>query len=127
MSQFSRKIVAVLMLLWLPLFAGNALATAVSMQMPHGSCQEADAMQSMEHEDIGEHHHSDMQMSSAGEEDGASCNSCGICHLGCSSYLAMTIIGILAVQADALSATPYLVTYKSVSSAPLTPPPSPRV
>lgn len=115
------------MLLWLPLFTGNALAAAVTMQMPHGSCQEVNAMQEMTHEDMGEHHHADMQIPSSGDENGSSCSSCGICHVACTGYLAMPIVEMSMEQVDALHFTPYLATYQSVSSAPLTPPPSPRV
>jgi len=63
MTRSSRKFIAVLMLLWLPLFSGNALAATISMQLPQGGCNESDMSQMMMADDdmgdalsVAEHH-----------------------------------------------------------------------
>ena len=126
MSRLAKKFVAVLMLLWLPLFGSSALAASVSMQMQQNGCHEAAASQVMSHEDMAEHHQHHGDMSAAADEQTPSCNACGICHLACTGYLAVLAAGLVAVQAAALGTTPYLVSYISVSSAPLVPPPLAR-
>lgn len=127
MSRSTSKIIAIILLLWMPLFTGNALAAAVGMRTMHDSCLEAEATQEMTHGDMGEHQHADMQLPLSDDDHGSSCSSCGICHFACAAYLAMPMIDMPAVQVDALSFTAYLITYQSISFAPFTPPPSPRV
>jgi hypothetical protein len=123
MSRLSRKFVAVLMLLWLPLFSGSALAATVSMQMQRGGCHDAAAAQVMSHEDMGEHHQHHGEMPAAADEQGPACNSCGVCHLACTGYLAVPSAELVAVQTAAREITPYLVVFHSFTSAPLVPPP----
>jgi hypothetical protein len=66
MTRTSRKFITVFMLLWLPIFTGNALTAAVSMQMSQGECHVAamshGAMDMNMNMDMGEHqmHHGDM-------------------------------------------------------------------
>ncbi len=127
MSRLSRKFVAILMLLWLPLSGGSALAATVAMQTQHGACHEA-TMQEMHHADAGDHqhHHDDAhaaQDQTASNDQDSSCNACGVCHLACSGYLAVPAAVSLSVQASAQSATPYLVVFDSITSTPLLPPP----
>jgi hypothetical protein len=128
MSNLTRKFVAVLMLLWLPLSGASALAATISMQTPqHGSCHAA-ATPETYHAEAGEHQHhhdevSSAQDHSASDEQGSSGNSCSVCHLACSGYLAVPAVGAPAVQAAAPSATPYAVSFRSITSAPLLPPP----
>jgi hypothetical protein len=127
MTRSTKKFIAVFMLLWLPVFTGNALAAAVFMQLPQGECHVAplshDAMDmdmSMDmNMDMGEHqmHHGDMP-SPAGEH-----SSCGVCHLACTAYLAVPGVAMRAEQAAAREVTPYLVVFHSFTSAPLVPPP----
>jgi hypothetical protein len=124
MFRSSRKFVAVLMLLWLPLSGGNALAATISMQVQQGECHEA----AMSHNDMGihhmgAHHQHNAKMSSAADKHGPSCNACGVCHLACTGYLAVPGMEIAAVQTTAREITPYLVVFHSVTSAPLVPPP----
>ncbi|HLP97382.1 MAG TPA: DUF2946 family protein [Sideroxyarcus sp.] len=121
MSRLYRKTVAVLMLLWLPLSGGSALAATISMQLQQGGCHEMTA--AMSHDDMGEHHQHHGDMSAAADEQTPSCNACGICHLACAGYLAVPGSATVAAQPAALEATPYLLSYISVSSAPLVPPP----
>lgn len=126
MTRSSRRFVAVLLLLWLPLFSGNALAATVSMQMPHGSCHEAAAAQTMAHEDMAEHHQHHGEMPAAQDEHGPSCSACGVCHLACTAYLGIPSVEMAAVQTGAREVTPYLVIFHSVTFAPLVPPPLAR-
>ena len=129
MSHSIRKLIAILMLLWLPVFTGSALAASISMQTPHGECHDA----AMSHEtmdmamdmnmDMSEHqmHHGDMP--APADEHGPSCNDCGVCHLACTGYLAVTNVSVATAQAAAHEITPYLVAFESLTSAPLVPPP----
>ena len=65
MSCISRKFVAVLMLLWLPLFSGSALAASLAMQAQQGDCHQT----AMQHgEDMSMHHH-DAAMDQAATHD----------------------------------------------------------
>jgi hypothetical protein len=126
MTRSARKLIAVLMLLWLPIFTGSALAASVSMQLPQqSSCHESATSQTMSHAgmDMGEHrmHHGEMP-APAGEHS-PSCSDCGVCHLACTGYLAVADVALSAVQAAALELTPYLVVFHSFTSAPLVPPP----
>ena len=127
MFRSSRKFIAVLLLLWLPVFTGSALAASVSMLLPQGSCHEA-AMQNMSHEamDMGEHHMHHGDMPTTTDEHGPSCSTCGVCHLACTGYLAVPGVDMVALQPAALEITPYLVAFHSVTSAPLLPPPLAR-
>ncbi|MDZ4202444.1 MAG: DUF2946 domain-containing protein [Gallionella sp.] len=126
MSQLSKKFVAVLMLLWLPLFSGSALAASVSMQAQRGDCHEA-AVQEMQH--AGEHQHHDADASFApgqaapADQADTSCNACGICHLACSGYLAMHGLPAPEAPQAAAAVTPCTISFHSITSAPLVPPP----
>ncbi|MBI5889092.1 MAG: DUF2946 family protein [Nitrosomonadales bacterium] len=127
MTRSTRKFIAVIMLLWLPVFTGNALAASVSMLLSQGECHEA----AMSHEamnmemDMGDHQHHG-GMPAAADEHGPSCNGCGVCHLACTGYLAVPDVSLAAVQTAAREITPYLVAIRSVTFAPLLPPPLAR-
>lgn len=132
MSRLSQKFVAVLMLLWLPIFTGNALAATIAMQLQRGSCHTAVAMQSMPDmdmmdRDMSEHHAHDAVAPVTADEQTPSCSACGICHLACTGYLAVPNAPWVAPQTATREATPYLVYFVSFSSAPLDPPPLARV
>lgn len=124
MSRLSRKIIAVLFAIWLPLFSGSALASSIVMQVPGGHCQdESMQMDDMEDMDMSAMH----AMSGDADESAPACNSCAVCHLACTAYLAVPTSSLPAVQVSARVATPYLVSYRSITSAPLLPPPLARV
>jgi hypothetical protein len=128
MSRLTRKFVAVLMLLWLPLSGASALAATVAMQSQQGACHEA-AMPEMHHAEAGEHqhHHADApaaQDRTASDDQG--CNACGVCHLACSGYLAVPAVAAPEGQASAPLAAPYRVSFHSVVFTPLLPPPLAR-
>lgn len=118
MSYLTRKLIAVLLAIWLPLFGGSALAVAVTMQMQH-SCHES-GMKTMQMAENHQHHHTDIQAKS---HQGGSCNVCGVCHLACSGYLAVQEIKSLTMQQAAAPAPPYLLSFHSITSIPLLPPP----
>jgi hypothetical protein len=125
MLHSTRKFIAVIMLLWLPVFTGSALAASVSMQLPQGGCNEKHMSQAMPDGnmdmsmDMGEH----MMHHDAAPTADAAQSSCGVCHLACTAYLAVPGTAVPAVRAAARENTPYLVAFDSVSSTPLLPPP----
>lgn len=133
MSRLTRKFVALLMLLWLPLSGASALAATVSMQTPQGACHEA-VMPEMQHVDAADHqhHHGDASASqesqdqTASNEQDSSCNACGVCHLACSGYLNAPAMAAPAVRAATPSVAPYAVSFHSVTFTPLLPPPLSR-
>jgi hypothetical protein len=132
MSRLSKKFVAILLLLWLPLFSGNALAASVAMQMPTSSHCHDEAMQmmpdmEMSDMEIGSHHPQHDKTPISVDEQSTSCKSCGVCHIACTGYLAMPSVPTVAVQNSACEITPYLVSFRSITSAPLLPPPLARV
>ncbi|OGS91181.1 MAG: hypothetical protein A2061_02565 [Gallionellales bacterium GWA2_59_43] len=108
------------MLLWLPIFSGSALAASLAMQAQQGSCHQA----AMQHEDMSMHHHDAMaDQAAAQDQSDSSCNACGVCHLACSGYLAVP--GLVAPDEPqvVVATTPYLVSFHSITSTPLVPPP----
>jgi Protein of unknown function (DUF2946) len=123
MFRSSRKFIAVLMLLWLPLSTGSALAASLSMLMPLAPCHGASATQATSHEamnaDMGMHgmHHGESP-SSSGDH-----NSCGVCHLACNGYLATPLAEFAAPQLDNRQFTPLLISFTSETTVPLLPPP----
>jgi hypothetical protein len=125
MSRSARKFVAVLMLLWLPVFTGSALAASVSMLLPQGGCHESEMMQTMSHEDMNmaEHHMHHSEIPAPSDEHSPSGSTCGVCHLACTAYMAVPDVAMTNVQTVAVEITPYLVVFDSLASAPLVPPP----
>lgn len=111
------------MLLWLPISTGSALAASVSMQMQQAECHVAIAMHSMSHAGTEEHHMHHGEMPAPADKHSPSCNTCGVCHLACTGYLAVSGITAAAVPAASREATPYLVSFRSITTVPLLPPP----
>lgn len=126
MSLIFRKFIAVLMLLWLPLSSGSALAAIVSMELHRDACQEMLA-QEMHHADTGHYQHTEtiaaQDRTAAHEQTDFSCDACGVCHLACSSYLTNQDAAGATAQMPEKPATPYLVASNSVTSTPLIHPP----
>jgi hypothetical protein len=127
MSQLSRKFVAVLMLLWLTVFTGSALAASVSILMPHDSCHEVAASQSMHDMDMGEHHQHTGETPTTGSGSPSSCGTSAVCHMACAAYLAVPSVELTVTPTVASDITPYLVSFVSLTFAPLVPPPLVRV
>lgn len=123
MLRLSRKFIAVLMLLWLPLSGTSAIAASLSMQAPHGACH--DASMQMDDQDAMDMDASLDQMDTQDQSD-ASCSSCGVCHLACSAYLAVPDVATLRLPLGVAAVTPYLFSFHSITSTPLDPPPLAR-
>jgi len=120
MSYHTKKLIAILMMLWLPLFSGAALASSITMQIPQSTCHEMmndDGMMS------GEMVMDDSAMFNTADQDDTNCHACGICHLACAGYLAVPSLQIIPLQNPAQVFTTYLVAFRSLSFAPLLPPP----
>lgn len=132
MPRSVKKIVAVILAIWLPLFSGNVLAVSVAMQTVCGDCQTVATQQGEHHK----HHVSSAQhFRSAADQDKSSslhdqqesgCGNSAICHLACSGYLATASINVaetrLFAQSFALSSTQF----QSVALTLLDPPPLAR-
>lgn len=114
MSHFIRKLIAVLLAIWLPLSSGSALAVSVSMQMSGVIMQD----ETMSHEAC-----HDMDGQKNDQTGHHSCADCGVCHLACSGYLGVQKILHPEILSPTPTATPYLFSYHSITSTPLVPPP----
>jgi hypothetical protein len=115
MSHHTKKLIAILMMLWLPLFSGAALASSITMQMPQSVCHEmADDGDMMASDMVMD----DSAMLNTSDHDAANCHACGVCHLACTGYLAVPSLQLTPVQNAAQLFTAYLVSF-----APLLPPP----
>lgn len=111
MNLSCKKLVAVILALWLPLFGGSALA-AMSL---HGSCK-------MDNMHFAGKHASQNQPADQDQQD-SSCEACGICHM---AYLAVPDFNPPGTQPSGVAATPYLFSFHSITSVPLIPPPLAR-
>ncbi len=147
MFPFARKFIAVLLALWLPLFSGSVLAASVSMQLHSGQLHSgqfhagqshseqalneavADMPQDMQHGDSCEQQfvgNSDHHAAPHDHHD-KKCAACGVCNIACSGYLAVSDLSGLTRQQPDSVLTSYLLSFNSVSSIPLLPPPLARV
>ncbi|MDD5471835.1 MAG: DUF2946 family protein [Sideroxydans sp.] len=123
MSNRIRKFIAVLLLLWLPLFSASAVAESLAMQLQRGDCHESSEMMTMSHDDMMDHgmmHHEAMQSS---EDDGSSCTSCAICHVACSAFLDAPVVAMELFETGSQPVRSTPETFVSHLSAPLDPPP----
>jgi hypothetical protein len=136
MSHLSRKVVAVLLAIWLPLFSGYALADSIVMQNMRGDCHGGQQIAlSMQHDSASHQHMHHVQMSAndhqpAGRHDSQSSTSndnCGLCQLACSGYFAVTVFDMAAIEPSSQSFTLFSTEFQSVTTAPLDPPPLARV
>lgn len=118
----AKKIIAVLMLLWLPVFTGSALAASVSMQLPHGECHEVSMSQNMSNMDMDE----DQMHYSGNPMPESEHSACGVCHFVCMGYLPVPAVEMTTVQTGGREITPYLLVFSSITSIPLLPPPLAR-
>lgn len=125
MSRPFRQFIAVLLAVWLPLFSGSALAASVTMQMPGSHCHDEE-MSTMQDMDMSGMDPGEQGMPAAADDHQPSCNTCGVCHLACTGYLAVPGVEAVAAQVVARTVTPYLVSFHSVTSIPLVPPPLAR-
>lgn len=142
MSYPFRKLIVVLLAIWLPLFTGNALAMSIVMQSAGEACHVKIAPQTMQHEQHAaghQHDHMNVSMDMSGDmaADQPSAHSdelghsadknCGICHLACCSYLAAVVGEMPSLPAVAQQFTLVALQFQSITLTPLDPPPLSRV
>ncbi|MEW5903045.1 MAG: hypothetical protein AB1722_01695 [Pseudomonadota bacterium] len=126
MSKHTRRLIALFLLLWLPLFGASAVAESLGMQLRAGDCHEQGAMPEMDHHAMmamGEHHMMphDMPQTAVGD-DGAPCSSCAICHIACTAFIVPAVVPQVAENGS--QAVAYIAAhFASHLSAPLDPPP----
>jgi len=111
------------MAIWLPLFGGAAMAESLVMQMNKESCNEVSSERVISHAEMGEHYEHHVEVPNTKNDSGSTCTACGVCHIACTGYLAVTDIAGSSVQMAKQTFTPYLVSFYSITSAPLIPPP----
>lgn len=139
MLLLSRKFVAVLIAIWLPLFSGNVMAVSVAMQAMGSDCH-PDVIKQNEHHlqhasivqyiqlaadqdqsaGLQDHQHSGCENQDSG------CGNSGICHLACSGYMAAVSITVAIDQPLAQLFVSSSTSFKSVALTPLDPPPLTR-
>lgn len=134
MFHLSRKFVAVLLAIWLPLFSGSALATSVAMTTTSSDCHPvtSQANEGTAQQATVLHHYSqnsENQKHTTGQLDqqSSSCADCGVCHFACSGYLATIAIPAIETQIVAQTYAIFVAQFQSFTSAPLDPPPFSRV
>ena len=132
----TRKFVAVLLAIWLPLFGGNALAESIIRQSKGGSCHTAAVRQGAphSHQALAQHQHryqaplaANHDVSSNGhDQQNASCNDHAVCHQVCCGYVAGSVSVLVALQqADRIFA-PYLDAPRTLTLPLFDPPPIAR-
>lgn len=135
MFRLSRKFIAVLLAVWLPLFSGYALADSIVMRNMHGDCHGAQQVSHPSQHDSASYQHmyhaqpaaNDHQSTGQHDSQSSPCNNNGVCQLACSGYLASLAIDVVE---DRLSAQSFMLSstqFQSVTTAPLDPPPLARV
>jgi len=131
MLRLSRKFVAVLLAVWLPLFSGNALAASIGMHADSGDCDVMQPVSHLSQHDSASHqrmHHHQLaanqeQQNIPHHQRHSSCNHCGVCQVACSGYLAAVTINVADARPAAQSFTLSTSQFQSFTSAPLDPPP----
>ncbi len=129
MNHTVRKLIALFMLLWLPLFSASAVAESLAMQLQRGDCQESSEMMvAMSHDDMTDHgmmhHDTDMQMAN---DSTSNCTDCGICHIACSAFIPAIAALPQLPESGSQAVASYPETFASHLSVPLLPPPLARV
>lgn len=124
MSMRSRKFIAVLLLLWLPLFSASAVAESLAMQMQRGDCHESsEMMMSMSHDDMMDHGMMQHETMQASNEEESSCTACAICHVASSAFLDVPAVAMQLIETGSQPVSFIPETFVSHHSAPLVPPP----
>jgi hypothetical protein len=131
MMRLTRKFVAVLLAVWLPLFSGNALAASIGMRASSGDCDVMRPVSHLSQHDSSLHQHMHHHQLAANQEQQniphhqrhSSCNDCGVCQVACSGYLAAVMINVADAQPAPQSFTLSASQFQSFTSAPLDPPP----
>lgn len=152
MFRATRKFIAVILAIWLPLFSGNALAVSVAMQAMRGDCHSTAAQQDELHcaSTMQQHaHHEQLAADQSadhpyqqnqgqqnqGQQNQGQQNQdqqnpagedCGTCHLACCGYMAAAPIEVMEAQPAAKLFTLLSTQFRSITSTPLDPPPLAR-
>ena len=127
MKHLPKKWIAVLMALWLPLFAGNALAISC------GDCDESlwassDVHQAHAAGPISHLAQTGYMSQCDHQHDQFNHKGCGFCTFSCSGHMtAIDSMEIAAVVFGPSSFAPGTVQFQSTTFAPLLPPPLARV
>lgn len=131
-----KKIIALLLAIWLPLFSGNALAESIAMHSKGGDCHAVAAQQSVYHSQqaSARHQHTHQAQlasnhdlpSSHNDQQNSSCKGHSICHLACCGYIAGSVSVIVAVQQADRIFPPYLDTLRTLTLPLFDPPPLAR-
>ncbi|HYR05714.1 MAG TPA: DUF2946 domain-containing protein [Gallionella sp.] len=130
MFRATRKFIAVILAIWLPLFSGNALAVSVAMQAMRGDCHSTAAQQDELHCASTMQQHDDQlaaDMDQSASQQGKAGDDCGTCHLACCGYLAAASIEVMGAQLSALLFLTTTAQFQSITSTPLDPPPLARI
>lgn len=130
----TRKFIAVLLAIWLPLFSGSALAESVAMQSNGGDCH-AIVTQEDEHRShlASNAHEHQAQLAvnpdmPSGHQDhsNSSCKNHSICHFASCGYVANSVLMTVTEQQPDRAFTPYLVTLRTLTLPLFDPPPLAR-
>ncbi len=133
-----RKLVAVAVAIWLPLFSGNALAVSLAMEAMNVADLAVAAYPALvvEGDEPCPLHASAQQTHSAGgdqnqsggmnDQHGSSCGNSGICHLACSGYMAPVPATIAVVPHFATPHELASTSFQSTELIPLDRPPLAR-
>lgn len=120
-----KKMIAVLLAIWLPLFSGNALAISAVMH-EKAQCLPA-AMQQEDGHAMHDHLAAGHDSRDGHEAQHTSpCEDCGVCHFACSGYLAAPTAQTAGAQAEHSPFIALAAQFRSTILTPPVPPPLAR-
>lgn len=126
MSQSLKKLIVILLAIWLPLFAGNALAASMAMSIGGEACHGASMLHLTQQTDDVQQVTENHDQHAANQPD-APCKAGSLCHLACCAYLVTASAVLLQRVAAPQHFTLALLQFQSVSLTILDPPPLARV
>ncbi len=102
-----RRVLLLVLMLWLPLVTGNAMAQAMLMGMPQTqpAC------------------HEQMSMPGSQPDSATACMQCAFCQIACAACLPTPVLRLPAVSPLSQPFPPVLTSHVSPSFPPLNPPP----
>ena len=106
----SRKFVAAILVIWLPLFNGSAVASSISIQMMGGHCQMMSGAMS-------DH------TATTTEQQDTSCTHHSVCHFACGGYMVASSVKTAQIQLSGHAYPDSATQFQSYTTAPLDPPP----
>jgi len=132
MKLFFRKFISVLLVLWLPLLSGNALATSITMQFKGSDCDSALNGKSKTYSSqiVSKMHHRHADFLSPQDhllEHKQVNKECGKCVLACCGYVPASVVTVTKMKLPAVKLEPADAQFQSITSIPLDPPPLVRV